>query len=56
MNDNQYIEIKGFVTDEAIAKIKYFPHKIDLIDENKIQPYIKYTEEKYGKDYIKLYE
>ena len=56
MNDNQYIEIKGFVTDEVMAKIKYFPHKINLIDKDKIEPYIKYAEEKYGKDYIMLYE
>lgn len=55
MEDGSYVEIKGYVTDQVKSKIKFFPHKIEIIDKTKINTYIEYVEKHYGKDYIKLY-
>ena len=57
--ENTYYEIKGYWTDQETAKIRSFPNELKLIvlDLNEIQPYIKYCEEKYGKDFTAvLYE
>lgn len=56
--DNKYVEIKGFCDDQWKTKLSQFPEEETLIVLTKIemQPYIDYVIEKYGKDYIKLYE
>lgn len=54
--NNEYIEIKGFMTDKDKEKLEQFPHKITVICKEKIKPYLQYVTDKYGKDYIKLYE
>jgi len=53
--NNKLIEIKGFVSDQWIAKLTYNPDVV-VIDEKKIQPHMDYVTEKYGKDFIVLYE
>jgi hypothetical protein len=55
IDDNQYVEIKGYMGKKNEAKINSFPHKLIVIDRKKIKPYINYVIKKYGKDYIKLY-
>lgn len=54
--DSVYYEIKGYITEKSIEKIKQFDEKIVLIGKNEIKPMIDYTISKYGKDYINLYE
>ena len=56
--NNEYVEIKGYWTEQWQAKLDQFPKEETLIVLTKIeiQPYIDYVIEKYGKDYIKLYE
>lgn len=54
--DGKYIEIKGYFNEQQWAKINQFPHSIEVIDKEKIKPYIKYAVETYGRDYIELYE
>ena len=51
-----FFEIKGYVTEQSISKIDGFKSKIEVIDKNKIKPFLKYVIEKYGKDFINLYD
>lgn len=52
----KYVEIKGYFTDQVNEKIKQFPLNLEIIDKEKIKPYLEYTINKYGKDFIKLYD
>jgi DNA-directed RNA polymerase subunit RPC12/RpoP len=52
----EYIEIKGYLTEQAIAKFDQFPEKIKMVGEKKMLPIIKWVKEKYGDDFISLYE
>ena len=57
--DNEYIEIKGKVDRKTISKVKQFPKELSLvlIEKTKIQKYLKYAIDKYGKDFAdKLYQ
>jgi len=56
VENNTYIEIKGFDTAKTLAKRKNFKHDLRVISKNEIVPYIEYVVNKYGKDYIKLYD
>ena len=38
------------------VKISNFQHPITVLGRNKIKLYLDYAENKYGKDFIKLYE
>jgi hypothetical protein len=48
------IEIKGFVNEQTLAKIKSVPNLIILM-RNDLQKEFDYVIRKYGKDFIKLY-
>jgi SanA protein len=56
--DNKYIEIKGYCDEQWQAKLAQFPKDeiLEVLTEQEIKPYIDYVIEKYGKDYINLYE
>lgn len=56
--DNKYIEIKGYCNEQWQAKLAQFPKDeiLEVLTKNEMKPYIDYVIEKYGKDYIKLYE
>ena len=49
------IEIKGFESDQWLAKLKYNPD-VKVLYEKDIQPYIKYVIDKYGINFIELYD
>lgn len=53
--DNQLYEIKGYESKQAIAKHEQHPEVVYL-DKIKMKPYIDYIVNKYGDDYIKLYD
>lgn len=53
---NEYVEIKGYLDGKNKAKIDAFPHKLNVIDKNNIKTYINYVTERYGEDFINLYE
>lgn len=55
-NDNQYIEIKNYLTNQVIEKTKQFPYKLKLLYKSDLVDVFNYVEQKYGKDYIRLYE
>jgi hypothetical protein len=54
--DGKYIEIKNFISDLTDAKIEYFPYKIDVIYKDGIGKYLEYAKNKYGKNFISLYD
>jgi hypothetical protein len=56
LNDGTYIEIKGIMNNKNLAKINSFQYKLIVIDKDKIKKYLTYVIEKYGNDFIKLYE
>lgn len=51
-----YYEIKGFKRKNDDAKFKYFPHKLKVLFKKDLGEIFKYVKEKYGNDFIKLYE
>lgn len=53
--DDTYYEIKGYMTDKNIEKIRQFKGKLKVIDKDNIKDILKYTIDKYGKNYIELY-
>ena len=56
--DDVYYEIKGYWTEQWQAKYDSFKkeHKIEVIDEEKIKPYLDYVIQKYGTNFIDLYK
>jgi hypothetical protein len=54
--ENTYIEIKGYDSDVWQNKLKQFPHKLDILYENGMEPIFKYVHSKYGKKFVRLYE
>lgn len=54
--NDEYIEIKNFESELTNTKVKYFPHKIEVIYKYEIKPYLNYVKDKYGKNFINLYE
>lgn len=56
--DGKYIEIKGYSNEQWIAKLKQFPKNETLIVlyEKDMKKYIDYVKNKYGNNYIELYD
>jgi hypothetical protein len=55
VEENIY-ELKGILSERELEKIKQAPRKITMLIEEDMMPYIKYVKEKYGTNFIKLYE
>jgi len=51
----KYIEIKNFISEDVLLKATSIS-SIEILCKNEMQPYLKYCKEKYGKDFISLYE
>ena len=51
-----YVEIKGYCTEKDLAKFKYFPNSIEVIDDQKIQPILEYVVSTYGNNYTDMYD
>lgn len=56
IKDDMYIEIKGYLSEQAKQKISQFPYTLLVLQEKDIQKYIEYVIKKYGNDFIKLYD
>jgi len=53
---DEYIEIKGYHSKQVDAKISQFPHKLTVLHKNDLSEVFQYVEQKYGKDFVELYE
>lgn len=56
LDDNTFIEVKGYITDEFIAKKQQFTGNLIVLAEKEMLPILTYVQEKYGKDFVKLYD
>lgn len=56
IDTKEYIEIKGFENTKDKEKIKQFTKKIKVYYYKDMKPILKYVKEKYGEDFIKLYD
>lgn len=56
--NGSFVEIKGYWTKQWQAKMDQFPkhEKLIVIDKHGISKYLNYAEDKYGKEFIKLYD
>lgn len=54
--DGKYIEIKNYNSSRLEAKLKFFPHHIDVLYKKELKIIFEYVIEKFGKNYISLYE
>lgn len=55
MQDGQYVEVKAWLNDQGRAKIAACAG-VKVLMKSEMEPFIQYAVEKYGKDYIRLYE
>ncbi|WJV31938.1 hypothetical protein QTG56_25320 (plasmid) [Rossellomorea sp. AcN35-11] len=53
--NEQYIEIKGYETAKDKEKHKQFPHLLIVLKKGDMQHIFKYVTNKYGEEYIQLY-
>ncbi len=56
MSDQTYIEIKGYETEQTIAKYASFPYELKILKKIELKPMFDYVESNYGKNFISLYE
>ena len=54
--DGKYIEIKNYKSELTDSKISQFPYDIEIYYKEEMKPFIEYVKNKYGKDFIRLYE
>lgn len=52
--EQDIVEIKGYKTEEWLAKISYNPD-VKVLYEDEMKPILEYVISKYGKNFIKLY-
>lgn len=59
LESGEYIEIKNFTTEDVLLKAQALINldlKITIIDKENINPYLEYVKNKYGKNFIELYD
>ena len=54
--DDTYIEIKGYMSDQFIEKVRQFPNELKVLEYEDLKHILKYVIDKYGLDYCQLYE
>lgn len=52
--DNVYIEIKGYITEQWLAKLEHNKN-VKVLYEKDLQHILEYVINNYGKDFVKLY-
>lgn len=58
MSDGEFVEIKGYSTDQWLCKLNSLPSevKINVLYKTEIKPFLKYVIEHYGNDFVRLYD
>jgi hypothetical protein len=51
-----FVEVKGYMTDLVVAKMKSFPHPLRLLGKDEMIPILEFVIGEYGRDFIRLYE
>ena len=51
-----FVEVKGYLTPQAFAKINQFKYSLLLFGEPEMKPIIAWAQNKFGKDYLKMYD
>jgi hypothetical protein len=54
--DGTYIEIKGYVTDQARAKFEYFLRPLQVFTRSDLSRMFEYVHQQYGTNVLALYE
>jgi hypothetical protein len=54
--DGLYVEIKGYLTDQAEAKFATFSHPLLVVRRENLAFVFEYVTKTYGKDFVRLYE
>ena len=52
----EYVEIKGYETNQNKAKQNQFPHKLTVLYQKDLKEIFEYVKTKYGQHFIELYE
>lgn len=52
----EFVEIKGYYTQQFEAKKQQFPHFLKVYGKNEMKPILEFVIDKYGKNFIELYE
>jgi hypothetical protein len=53
--NDQLVEVKGYKTEQWIAKLEANPD-VQVLYEKDLKPILEYVKNKYGKDFVNLYE
>lgn len=53
---DEYIEIKGYHSNQFDAKFSQFPYKLNILHKKELQPILDYVVSKYGKNFIEKYD
>ena len=56
LEDETYIEIKGYFREKTKEKLESFPKKLMVLTGPEMKPILNYVKTKYGNNFIKLYE
>lgn len=54
--DKLYVEIKSYIEETTLAKKQHFKGNLIIITKGKIEKYLNYCINKYGKNFINLYD
>lgn len=54
--DGEYTEIKGYKSDRWKEKERQFTERLNIYDNILIQPILEYVKNKYGEDFIRMYD
>ena len=55
MPDGQYVEVKAWLDEQGRAKLAACPG-VNVLMKKEMEPFILYAMEKYGRNFIRLYE
>ena len=55
VDENMYVEVKGYSSQQFEAKKRDFPHKLQVLEREEMKPIIQFVEQRYGKDFVRLY-
>ena len=56
LSNQRYVEVKGYLNEKWSAKVEQFPYQLTVLGEEEMKPMFHYVQEKYGKNFISLYE